>query len=121
VTTTARPLDVDAVLAEASRRTDGLDDLGDQPSGSGLFVDGLTRFLDSLAAEARLNAVGEVIASERALLHTVNRLNYVNDRKRFPESPASGSCARSSSSASRAPAPRSSTTSLLRIPTAAHR
>jgi hypothetical protein len=75
-------LDVGGVLAEAGRRTDGLDDLGDL--GDGPFVDGLTRFLDSLAAEARLNAIGEVIASERALLHTVNRLNYVNDRKRFP-------------------------------------
>ena len=52
------PLTVEAVLAEASRRTGGLDDLGDVP-----FVDGLTRFLDSLAAEARLNAIGELIAS----------------------------------------------------------
>jgi hypothetical protein len=85
VTTIARPLDVDAVLGEAARRTGGLEDLGDQRSGADQFVDGLTRFLDSLAAEARLNAVGEVIASERALLHTVNRLSYVNDRTRFPE------------------------------------
>ena len=82
------PLDVDGVLAEAGRRTGGLDDLGDlgdEPAGGGQFVEGLTRFLDSLAAEAKLHAIGELIASERALLHTVNRLNYVNDRKRFPE------------------------------------
>jgi len=37
-----------------------------------------------LNADARLNAVGRYIATERILLHTVNRLNYVEDRKRFP-------------------------------------
>src|SRR5690349_8887420 len=84
MTAASPPLDVDGVLEEASRRADGLDDLGDVPSGGGLFADGLTRFLDSLAAEARLNTIGEIIASERALLHTVNRLNYVNDRKLNP-------------------------------------
>jgi hypothetical protein len=31
-----------------------------------------------------LNSVGRLIARERVLLHTVNRLNYVNDRQRFP-------------------------------------
>src|SRR3954453_9029132 len=92
--TASAPLDVEGVLAEASRRTGGLEDLGDGGAGGHLFVDEvaagtlfvdvLTRFLDSLAADARLNAVGERIASERALLHTVNRLNYVNDRTRFP-------------------------------------
>lgn len=70
---------VDDILDEAARRTDGLDDLGGGP-----FVEPLARFLDSLEREARLNEVGRLIAHERALGHTVNRLNYVNDRKRFP-------------------------------------
>jgi Sulfotransferase family len=70
---------VDGILAEASRRTDGLDDLGDGP-----FVEPLALFLDSLDRDARLNDLGRLIARERALLHTVNRLNYVNDRKQYP-------------------------------------
>jgi hypothetical protein len=71
---------VDDVLAESARRTGGLDDLGDGP-----FVEPLARFLESLEKEARLNDIGRVIASERALLHTVNRLHYVNDRNQYPE------------------------------------
>jgi hypothetical protein len=70
---------VDDILDEAARRTDGLDDLGDGP-----FVEPLARFLDSLEREADLNELGRLIARERALGHTVNRLNYVDDRKRFP-------------------------------------
>ena len=61
------------------------------------------------------------IARERALWHTVNRLNYVNDRKQFPAIAASRSSHRCSSSASLVPGPRSSTTSSPRIPTAARR
>ena len=72
--------EVDDIFTEASQRTGGLDDLGDGP-----FVEPLGRFLDSLNRDARLNDLGELIARERALLHAVNRLNYVNDRKRFPE------------------------------------
>jgi hypothetical protein len=41
--------------------------------------------MDSLNADAQLNPTGEFIASERALLHTVNRLNYTADRVAFPE------------------------------------
>ena len=66
-------LDLDGVLRTATERTGGLDDLGQGP------------YLDSLHADARLNDVGRMIASERALIHTVNRLHYVEDRKRFPE------------------------------------
>lgn len=73
-------LDVAGVLAEARQRTDGLEDLGNGP-----FTEPLERLLDSLTREARLNAIGEIIAKERILGHTVNRLHYVNDRKRFPE------------------------------------
>jgi hypothetical protein len=72
-------LTVESILAEASARTGGLESLGDGP-----FTDGLSRFVDSLRADARLNATGEVVARERALLHTVNRLHYVEDRARIP-------------------------------------
>jgi hypothetical protein len=41
--------------------------------------------LASLESEAGLNAIGRIIARERVLGHAVNRLQYVNDRKRFPE------------------------------------
>jgi len=73
-------LDSRALLAEATSRTGGLTDLGDGP-----FLEPLDRLVDSANAEARLNEIGHLIASERILGHTVNRLNYVNDRKRFPE------------------------------------
>jgi len=71
--------EVDAMVAEAARRTGGLDDFGDGP-----FLEPMAGFLESLEREARLNDVGRLIARERTLLHTVNRLGYVNDRKRFP-------------------------------------
>jgi hypothetical protein len=74
------PFEVDAIVAEAARRTGGLDDFGDGP-----FLEPLALFLESLEKEARLNETGRLIARERALGHTVNRLGYVNDRKRFPE------------------------------------
>ena len=71
--------DTESMLAEAGRRTGGLDDLGDGP-----FVEPMALFLDSLEREARLNEMGRLIAQERVLLHTVNRLGYVNDRKLHP-------------------------------------
>lgn len=58
-----------SVLAEATERTGGLDDLGEGP-----FLEGLERFSDSLQRDARLNDVGVFVARERMLLHTVNRL-----------------------------------------------
>jgi len=73
-------LDVEGVLRTASERAGGLEDLGDGP-----FVEPLGRFVDSLAAEGQLNDIGRLISNERMLLHTVNRLNYVEDRKRIPE------------------------------------
>ena len=73
-------LGVDDVVATATERTGGLEDFGDGP-----FVEPLGRLLDSLAAEGQLNDVGRMIARERVLAHTVNRLQYVEDRKRFPE------------------------------------
>lgn len=76
--TTTR-LTVDDVLAESARRTAGLTDLGDGP-----FVEPLGLLLDSLQREAHLHDVGRVVARERVLLHVVNRLHYVADRKRLP-------------------------------------
>src|ERR1039458_9373802 len=71
--------EVDALVAEAERRTGGLHDLGEGP-----FLEPMAQFLESLEREARLNEMGRLIARERVLLHTVNRLGYVNDRQRFP-------------------------------------
>jgi hypothetical protein len=71
--------EVDSIVAEASHRTGGLADFGE-----GQFLEPMSLFLDSLEREARLNDLGRLIARERVLLHTVNRLGYVNDRKRFP-------------------------------------
>ncbi len=74
------PLEQDLLLEEASQRAGGLTDLGD-PS----FAENMKRILPSLESEANLNAIGRVIAKERILGHTVSRLHYVNDRRRFPE------------------------------------
>lgn len=73
-------LDPQVLLREATDRSGGLTDLGDGP-----FVEPLDRFTDSIEKEASLNPVGRMIAKERILGHAVNRLHYVNDRKRFPE------------------------------------
>ncbi len=72
--------DAESLLAEARERSQGLEDFGEGP-----FVEPLKLFVDSLENDARLNGMGQWIAKERALLHTVNRLLYVNDRKRYPE------------------------------------
>jgi hypothetical protein len=79
VTDFSLSFDADSLIAEARRRTNGLSDFG-----PGLFVEPLNRLVDSLARDAKLNAMGQHIARERVLLHVVNRLLYVNDRKRFP-------------------------------------
>ena len=71
---------VESLMEEARKRTNGLDDLGDGP-----FMQPLSLFVESLENEAMLNPVGKWIAQERCLGHIVNRLNYVNDRKRFPD------------------------------------
>jgi hypothetical protein len=71
---------VDDLVASAQERAGGLDDFG-----SGPFLEPLGRFVDSLNEEARLNDIGRIIAEERILLHTVNRLHYVEDRKQFPQ------------------------------------
>lgn len=73
-------LNTSSILSEASERANGSTDLGDLP-----FTEGLERAIDSLTTESRLNEVGVVVARERLLGHTVNRLQYVNDRKLYPE------------------------------------
>lgn len=70
---------VDWLLEEAHRRSGGLDDLGEGP-----FMEPLKLFVYSLENDAMLNPLGKLIARERFLGHIVNRLHYVNDRKRFP-------------------------------------
>ena len=77
--TDAQEFVVDSLVAEARGRTEGLTDFGPGP-----FLEPLGRFVDSLNTEARLNDAGRYMARERILLHTVNRLRYVEDRKRFP-------------------------------------
>jgi len=73
-------LDVDSILAEARQRAGGVDDFGNGP-----FLEPLKLLLDSLEREGRLNGLGRLIARERVLGHTANRLSYVADRKRYPE------------------------------------
>jgi hypothetical protein len=73
-------LEIENLLSEAHSRSGGLDDLG-----AGPFLEPLGRLVESLEGEARLNTIGRVIARERILSHTVNRLGYTNDRKQFPE------------------------------------
>jgi hypothetical protein len=73
-------LELESILEEAQRRAAGASDFGEGP-----FLEGLTRLLESLTTEGRLNAVGRGIARERVLLHTVNRLLYVRDRQLHPE------------------------------------
>jgi Sulfotransferase family len=70
---------VESLIAEAGTRTGGLEDFGPGP-----FLEPLRLFVSSLERDARLNPVGQYIARERALAHIVNRLSYVNDRKRYP-------------------------------------
>lgn len=73
-------LSPDAILEEASKRARGLTDTGEAQ-----FTEGLSRLSESLENEARLNPIGRMIARERAILSTVNRLNYLEDRKQHPE------------------------------------
>ena len=72
-------LEVDSILEEASNRARKLTDTGEPQ-----FMEGLRRLSDSLESEARLNPIGRMIARERAILSTVNRLNYLEDRRQNP-------------------------------------
>ncbi len=76
----ATSLELDSILQEAWRRAGGRQDFGPGP-----FLEPLERLLASLEREGRLNAIGRMIARERVLGHTRNRLDYVGDRKSWPE------------------------------------
>src|SRR6202042_3702568 len=69
----------ESLIAEAKERTGGRDDFGEPQ-----FLEGLERFLRSLRDDAYLNDIGQHIAKARAMGHTVNRLNYIGDRKQYP-------------------------------------
>jgi hypothetical protein len=69
-------LSLDSILDEGSQRAGGETDLGPVP-----FVEPLELVLSSLEDEARLNVIGRMIARERMVGHTANRLGYVHDRK----------------------------------------
>lgn len=73
-------LSPNSILEEASRRARDLRD-----TGEGQFAEGLERLCESLEREARLTPLGRLIARERAILSTVNRLNYLEDRRQNPE------------------------------------
>ncbi|MGH9017405.1 MAG: sulfotransferase family protein [Acidimicrobiales bacterium] len=77
---TNEALTVAAVCDEARQRAGGLDDVD-----GGQFTEGLERFVAALNAEAELNDIGRLIASERAVGHVTNRLRYVDDRRRHPD------------------------------------
>ena len=70
----------EASLLDEARANTGLDDFGD-PS----FRDALRRLLDSLEREARLSAIGRLIAHAEMLRHLENRLRVTADWQRWPE------------------------------------
>lgn len=70
----------EASLLDEARKNTGLDDYGDP-----IFRDGLRRLLDSLEQEARLTAIGRLIAHDEVLRHLENRLRVTADWKRWPE------------------------------------
>lgn len=69
-----------ALLATARERT-GLRDFGDEAD----WREGFERLVRSLNDEARLNAIGRVIAFNELLRHLENRLRVTEDLRRHPE------------------------------------
>lgn len=74
-----RNLDKRALL-DAARQKTGLEDFGDPG-----FEQGLDRLLEALQSEARLTALGRVVAREEIVTPLVNRLRLVEHHKRYPE------------------------------------
>lgn len=68
-------------LLDAARRQTGLADFGDEAD----WREGFERLLASLDEEARLNAIGRLIAFNELLRHLENRLRVTEDIKRHPE------------------------------------
>jgi len=73
-------LEIDDLLAEASRRAGGRTDFGEPQ-----FMAGLRRLVGSLEQDAFLTPAGRMIARERILNSAKNRLDYLGDRKLHPE------------------------------------
>ncbi len=68
-------------LLETARGRTGLGDFGDEAD----WREGFQRLVQSLNDEARLNAVGHLIAFNELLRHLENRLRVTEDLKRHPE------------------------------------
>jgi hypothetical protein len=68
-------------LLETARGKTGLGDFGDEAD----WREGFQRLVQSLNDEARLNAVGRLIAFNELLRHLENRLRVTEDLKRHPE------------------------------------
>ena len=77
---TAIALDLPSALAEASRRSGGLEDFGDPA-----FHEPLRRLLAALDAEAGLHEAGRVAQFERTVGLLVNRLRTEEAIRRHPE------------------------------------
>ncbi|MBV6416042.1 MAG: hypothetical protein CMLOHMNK_00570 [Steroidobacteraceae bacterium] len=71
----------EAALLDSARRNTGLTDFGNEAD----WREGFQRLLASLNEEARLNAVGRLIAFNDLLRHLENRLRVTDDIKRHPE------------------------------------
>ncbi|HQW08408.1 MAG TPA: sulfotransferase [Steroidobacteraceae bacterium] len=67
-------------LLDAARGNTGLADFGDEAD----WHEGFQRLVQSLNEEARLNAVGRLIAFNELLRHLENRLRVTEDLKRHP-------------------------------------
>ncbi len=72
-------IDEAALLAQARRQT-GLDDFGPDTYREGLRV-----LIDSLQREANLNQIGRIMARYQILHLLVERLRFIDYRKRHPE------------------------------------
>jgi sulfotransferase family protein len=79
-------VNVAEIVAAAVEQT-GLDDFGDDllPSSVPSFREGLERYVDSLAGEARLNDLGGLALPPAVTAALVNRLKVVDWAQRHPE------------------------------------
>ncbi len=71
----------EGALLDAARTNTGLADFGDEAD----WREGFQRLVQSLNEEARLNAVGRLIAFNELLRHLENRLRVTEDVRRHPE------------------------------------
>jgi len=73
------PLERDALVAEARRRT-GLSDIGDT-----WFYEPMGVLMAATKAEAKLSEMGRIYEAERIVSYLANRLRMVDLLKRHPE------------------------------------